>query len=355
MDSMKSQTTITASKTFTKHTMFLNDKEESVAESARLTAIIDALLPLAEDYVKDGKVVIAKADWPKYHLQIVSHNNFPTAAGLASSASGYACFARCLATLFGVVEKTEGFLSTIARQGSGSACRSLYGGFAAWEMGKAADGHDSIAVPIVDESYWPEMRVLICVANNASKETPSTAGMQMSVKTSDLLQARIPLVEKLMKEMEKHIRARDFESFGKATMRDSNQFHAVCCDTYPPIFYMNETSQRIIHVVHAINKHFNKIIAAYTFDAGPNAVIYLLEKDMKCVLDVLLHYFQDTSQPLSSFINDKMKLGECAFIDRFLSLLAFLFFISFVHSRLFRCYPSLFCSFLFVCVLYLNF
>lgn len=61
-------------------------------------------------------------------------------------------------------------------------------------------------------------------------------------------------------------------------MQDSNQFHAICLDTYPPIFYMNDISKIIINLVHVINKHYGYIMAAYTFDAGPNAVIYTLEK-----------------------------------------------------------------------------
>ena len=66
-------------------------------------------------------------------------------------------------------------------------------------------------------------------------------------------------------------------------MQDSNQFHAVCQDTYPPIFYMNDMSKSIIRLVHVINTYFGSIKAAYTFDAGPNAVIYTLEKVKKII------------------------------------------------------------------------
>jgi diphosphomevalonate decarboxylase len=79
-------------------------------------------------------------------------------------------------------------------------------------------------------------------------------------------------------EIEAAFLAKDFETFGKITMQDSNQFHAVCQDTYPPIFYMNDMSKSIIRLVHVINTYFGSIKAAYTFDAGPNAVIYTLEK-----------------------------------------------------------------------------
>lgn len=61
---------------------------------------------------------------------------------------------------------------------------------------------------------------------------------------------------------------RNFEEFGRITMQDSNQFHATCLDTYPPIFYMNDVSRSIIRIITAYNKYYGQIRAAYTFDAG---------------------------------------------------------------------------------------
>jgi diphosphomevalonate decarboxylase len=82
------------------------------------------------------------------HVRVASKNNFPTAAGLASSASGYACLVAALARAFDVREDTPGEISRVARVGSGSACRSIYGGFVKWEMGQRADGGDSVAVQV---------------------------------------------------------------------------------------------------------------------------------------------------------------------------------------------------------------
>jgi diphosphomevalonate decarboxylase len=185
--SMKSLTTIIASKSFASDTMVLNDKEESIDRNPRMKDVIAQLRRRAQPLVIDGQTKIAAADWNNYKLKIISVNNFPTAAGLASSASGYACFTKCLATLYGVKEEFEGELSTIARQGSGSACRSIYGGWVAWRMGERDDGRDSIAQQVQPHSHWPDMRVLILVANSGQKETSSTEGMQRSVRTSPLL------------------------------------------------------------------------------------------------------------------------------------------------------------------------
>jgi len=308
---MRATTLIIANQSFTSSQLWLNHKEESLTSNPRLQAVISALLARAEDVVIDGKIVVKKEEWKNFKLQIISVNNFPTAAGLASSAAGYACFTRCLAELYRVKEEFVGELSSIARMGSGSACRSLDGGWVKWLKGEREDGKDSIAQQIVAEDYWPEMRILILVANAAQKETSSTDGMQRSVETSPFLSYRAKeIVEGRMKEMEESIRRRDFEKFGQLTMQDSNSFHSTCLDTYPPIFYLNETSKHVIHVVHALNARAGKIVAAYTFDAGPNAVIYLLEKELNGVLDVFLHYYLPSSASPQSFLHDPTGISE---------------------------------------------
>lgn len=121
-------------------------------------------------------------------IHVVSDNNFPTAAGLASSASGYACLVYGLAQLYGI-KKQE--ISDIARLGSGSACRSIYGGFVQWRTGVQYDGKDSIAVQIAPASHWPDLHVLILVVNDAKKKTGSTSGMARSVVTSELIKYRV--------------------------------------------------------------------------------------------------------------------------------------------------------------------
>jgi diphosphomevalonate decarboxylase len=123
--------------------------------------------------------------------------------------------------------------------------------------------------------YWPEIRAVILVVSDKEKDISSTAGMQTSRDTSVLLAHRAAaVVQPRLDEITAAYGRRDFETFGRITMQDSNQFHAVCLDTYPPIFYMNDVSRRIIGIVHALNEACGRIIAAYTFDAGPNAVIY---------------------------------------------------------------------------------
>ncbi|TVY92242.1 Diphosphomevalonate decarboxylase [Lachnellula willkommii] len=220
-------------------------------------------------------------------LKIVSENNFPTAAGLASSAAGFAALVRAIANLYDLSSSpTE--LSRIARQGSGSACRSLFGGYVAWQMGTKDDGSDSLAVEVAPASHWPTMRALILVASAKQKKVSSTSGMQTTVATSELFQRRAEIVvPKHMEEMEKAIKEKDFEAFGRVTMMESNSFHSTCSDTFPPIRYMNDVSWAAVGVVEDINRKAGKIVAAYTFDAGPNAVIYYEEANTDIVAGVV--------------------------------------------------------------------
>jgi diphosphomevalonate decarboxylase len=299
---LKAVTTVAASSIFEKDRLWLNGtEEEDAATNKRFRACVDGVKALAKDPTK----------WKDLKIHVSSYNTFPTAAGLASSAAGYAALVAALAELMDAQEEYKGQLSTIARQGSGSACRSLYGGFVAWRQGSpkrqsetSPPWSDSMAVQVADEKHWPEIRALILVVSDAKKDTSSTAGMSTSVATSTLLQHRInAVVPERMTEIEKAYHDKDFEAFGQLTMKDSNQFHSVCMDTYPPIFYMNDVSRMVVRIVHAYNKWAGEIRAAYTFDAGPNAVLYTLDKYAIELGALMLHYFPSPPKNGTPYIN----------------------------------------------------
>ena len=306
---LRAVTTAAASTTFAQDRLWLNGvEEEGAANSKRFRACVDGVKALASDKritAADGTttILVRKEDWQHMKIHVSSYNTFPTAAGLASSAAGYAALVAALAELMNAVEEFPGQLTTLARQGSGSACRSLFGGFVAWWQGSPDNQWlDSKAEQIVAETHWPEMRALILVVSDQKKDTSSTAGMSTSVATSPLLQHRaIAVVPTRMQQMVQACRDKDFASFAKLTMQDSNQFHATCLDTYPPIFYMNDISRSIIRLVTVYNEWAGEIRAAYTFDAGPNAVLYVLDQHVVQVAALMLHYFPETGE---NYINN---------------------------------------------------
>lgn len=306
-------TTVAVSPTFVEDRMWLNGKEISLA-GERYQNCLREIRKRASDVEEEEKgIKIAKKDWQNLHVHIASYNNFPTAAGLASSAAGLACLVFALAKLMNVKED-QGQLSTIARQGSGSACRSLYGGFVKWIMGKNEDGRDSLAVQVADEKHWDDLVILIAVVCSRQKETSSTSGMRESVETSLLLKHRAQeIVPKRTLQMEEAIKNKDFSSFSRLACADSNQFHAVCLDTTPPIFYMNDTSHKIISIVEKWNRSEETPQVAYTFDAGPNAVLIARNRKAASLLlqRMLFHFPPGAETDLNSYvIGDKSILQD---------------------------------------------
>ncbi|XP_011497479.1 PREDICTED: diphosphomevalonate decarboxylase [Ceratosolen solmsi marchali] len=289
-DHLCTKTTAMASSDFKEDRMWLNGSEQSM-DNPRLQNCLRELKKRAQ----------ISEEMQNWKLHICSENNFPTAAGLASSAAGYACLVTTIAKLY----KVEGEVSELARVGSGSACRSMYGGFVRWFMGSDPKGSDSIAKPIVPVSHWPDMRILILVINDSQKKVSSAQGMKRTLMTSELIKYRIDkILPTKINQMQQAILNKDFESFAELTMKDSNQMHAVCLDTYPPCIYMNDTSHLIVDLIHSYNATSSKIKVAYTFDAGPNATLFLLEKDVPEFVSVLDHYF-----PSIENINIEYKKG----------------------------------------------
>ncbi|QPG98442.1 hypothetical protein C2857_007613 [Epichloe festucae Fl1] len=278
---LRTLTTASCSASYTEGDSLMLNGELSDISGARTQACFRELR------ARRAALEAANSAFPKLSampLKLVSENNFPTAAGLASSAAGFAALVQAIANLYELAD-SPAQLSLVARQGSGSACRSLFGGYVAWRMGEKADGSDSVADLVAPASHWPNMKALILVVSAAKKGVSSSSGMQQTVATSGLFQQRITqIVPANMKTMEEAIKDKDFATFAEVTMRDSNSFHACCADTYPPIFYMNDVSRAAIRAVESINAEAGKTIAAYTFDAGPNCVVYYLQEDESAVL-----------------------------------------------------------------------
>lgn len=278
LDEMCATTTIAISDAFQSDELWLNGVKQNLGEESQANILLHEIRKLS----KLDSIIL------EYGAHIVSYNNFPTAAGLASSAAGYACLAFVLGQAYGITDPEE--LSKLARRGSGSACRSLFGGFVQWQRG--CDHETSKALPVVSHNHWPEMRVVICVINDQEKDVSSSVGMLRSVKTSELLKHRAnEIVPKRVEAIKQALLNKDFNSFADVTMQDSNQFHAVCLDTYPPLFYMNDASKHVIKICSIINSVYGSNKVAYTFDAGPNACIYLLEDFVDTFISIVQRYF----------------------------------------------------------------
>ncbi|KAF8282440.1 mevalonate-diphosphate decarboxylase [Trypanosoma cruzi cruzi] len=257
-------------------TLILNGEKSDVRSTPRIQSVLDYVRSTCPDELKNKRVYI------------VSENNFPTAAGMASSASGYCALAAALVRVF----NSTANVSMLARMGSGSACRSALGGFVIWHKGEKEDGSDCVATQFVDENYWPEMQVLCAVFQGGKKNTSSTAGMQQSLQTSPLMPKRIATtVSERMRTVSEAIKARDFYAFAQIAMSESDDLQAICATTQPQIQYATEDSYAMIRLVKTYNAKKGHPTLAYTFDAGANCFLFVLEKDLPEAVTMLMQHF----------------------------------------------------------------
>jgi len=205
----------------------------------------------------------------KSFAKITSENNFPTGAGLASSASGFAALA-CAGSDAFKLKLSQIDKSILARMGSGSAPRSIFGGFVEMKRGSLPDGSDSYAVQLADENHWP-LSVIIVVTAEHEKSIGSTEGMKITKESSPYYNSWIDSSETDLSQMKQAIKTQDFEKLGSISENSCLKMHALMFSSKPPLLYWNETTLSVIHHVRAIRK--KGISTFFTIDAGPQVKI----------------------------------------------------------------------------------
>lgn len=209
---------------------------------------------------------------PETTFNVVTINSVPTAAGLASSASGYAALVLALDDLF-AWQLTPKNLSLLARLGSGSASRSVFNGFSIWHQGYQQDGLDSFAEQI--ETQWPEFCVGLLEIDVKQKPVSSTQGMQNTVETCELYQAWPKQANADVQTVLQAIKDRDFSLLGKTAEHNALTMHATMIATWPPIVYWQPESVKAMHTVWQLREQ--GVDVYFTMDAGPNLKLLFLE------------------------------------------------------------------------------
>ncbi|MCB9566423.1 MAG: diphosphomevalonate decarboxylase [Myxococcales bacterium] len=209
---------------------------------------------------------------PRPPCQVISHNHLPTSAGLASSASGFAAL-----TLAGAaaleLDASPAALSALARRGSGSAARSLWGGFVRLERGHLADGSDCQARPLFPASHW-DVRLLIVHTARGPKAIGSTEGMERCRRTSPYYSSWVDTSEGDLAAAEAAIAARDLAALGPVMEQSCFKMHACMMATYPPIIYWNGVT---LEVMRAVWEAREAGLEGYaTSDAGPHVKVLCL-------------------------------------------------------------------------------
>ncbi len=194
---------------------------------------------------------------------VTSENNFPTGAGIASSAAAFAALALAGTAAIGL-NLTEAALSRLARLGSGSASRSIPGGFVEWQAGTGDE--DSYAFSLAPAEHWPLVDC-IAVVSSGHKPTGSTEGHALA-DTSPLQAARVADTPRRLDICRQAILDRDFTALAEIIEHDSSLMHAVMMTSRPPLFYWEPASLTLMKLIPQLRKDGLK--AAFTLDAGAN-------------------------------------------------------------------------------------
>ncbi len=202
--------------------------------------------------------------------RVVSKTDFPKAAGLASSAAGGAALAGAAALAAGLNLDTRE-LSILARQNSGSACRSVEGGFCEWLRGRLEDGSDSYAVQLANEAHWPELRMIVAICADEAKDVSSRDGMRQTVETSPYYEAWVSSATEDLGAARDALAAKDLAKLGPIVERNAWRMHASAMAADPPINYLKPTTLAVIEAVKALRAAGAN--TWFTLDAGPNPVI----------------------------------------------------------------------------------
>jgi len=207
-------------------------------------------------------LVRAQARLPLF-AEVVSENNFPTGAGIASSAAAFAALSLA-ATCAAGLNVSEAELSRLARRGSGSAARSIPGGFVEWQAGES--DLDSYAFSIAPPAYW-DLVDLVVIVQADEKQVGSSEGHALAW-ASPLQEARVQDAPRRLNICRKAVLERDFDALAGVVEQDSNLMHAVMMTSNPPLFYWEPASLSVMKLIPQWRE--SGLAVCYTLDAGPN-------------------------------------------------------------------------------------
>jgi len=248
LDRLTTITTVEFSPDYDDDLVILDGREERGETRQRIVAHLDRVRAMAR--------LRARA-------RVISKNSFPSGAGLASSASGFAALSLAASRAAGL-ELSQRELSILARFGSGSACRSIPGGFSEWTA--ASSSEESFAEQIAPPEHW-DLRDVIALVSRAKKPVGSTEGHSLA-PSSPFFQARLASLADRLTKAKAALLEKDLATLGPLIEEDAISMHAVMMTSRPPIYYWLPSSIQLIHEVQ--NWRAEGLEVYFTLDAGPN-------------------------------------------------------------------------------------
>lgn len=250
LDPLTTETKVTLDATLERDLLLLGGKAAGESETRRAAKLLDGLR--------------ARCAETRF-ARVESVNHFPTASGLASSASGFAALAGAAQAAMGMALRPEE-ISAIARQASASAARSVYGGFVELPAGVPGDG-DLAATRLYPPGYW-DVRIVVAVANEGPKETGSTDGMEHTRNTSPYYDAWLHAAPALAADVKRGLETRDLARVGEAMEQSTLAFHACAMAAAPAVVYLQPVTLAALATVKRLRRDGVSVYA--TMDAGPH-------------------------------------------------------------------------------------
>ena len=290
LDRFYTETKVTFDERYDKDTLILNGEVVAENEAVKISKFMD---------------IVRELGGTSAHAYIESENYVPTAAGLASSASAYAALAAACdkALNLGLTGKA---LSRLARRGSGSASRSIYGGFVEWEKGH--DDATSYSFPVEADNWENDLAMIFVVINNKSKKVSSRAGMSLTRDTSRFYQYWLDHVDEDITAVKHAINQKDFKQLGEVIEANGLRMHATNLGSQPPFTYMVDDSYLVMDIVHQCREAGYPCY--FTMDAGPNVKILVEKKNQQAVIDALYKSFDEAQIIASDIISTGVEIIE---------------------------------------------
>lgn len=293
LDAATTTTTIQFDATYKMDRLTLNNRRADQTATLRASRHLDHLRQ------------IANIDLP---AKIVSENSFPTGAGIASSASGFAALTVAAAHALGL-DLSETELSRLARLGSGSASRSIAGGFVEWFPGGRHE--DSFAQQIAPPDHW-DLVDIIAIISSEEKEVGSTAGHPLA-HTSPFYQARLGELQTTLPLMRRALLERDLPTLGELLEAEAISLHVAAMTSRPRVLYWNGGTITLMHKLQEWRQgNRDTAVGYFTIDAGPNIHIIttsthvpaLLEKlkSLDCVQNTLICHPGRGAHPIETHL-----------------------------------------------------
>lgn len=213
----------------------------------------------------------------KTFAKVVTKNNFPTGTGIASSASGFAALTVAAVKASGL-KLSEKQLSILARQGSGSACRSIPSGFVEWKSGSSSD---SSYAHTLFPSDWLNIVDILAIVEKKTKKISSSEGHTLT-GSGPFYKARILGMEDKLKKIKQALSNKDFKTFGEISEAEAVNMHAIMMTSVPPLFYW---LPKTLEIILAVKKWRDEGLPVYfTIDAGPNIHLICQEENEQKVI-----------------------------------------------------------------------